>query len=150
MVISRLRWQQSSVFITTACSVVAAACDPDDFLQLLATDAMNCVNETLRPSAPISDAIRWVIANRYDMDMIRFYVGFCLYVCIVYFASDKVFIQEFYYYYYYYYCLYITAYTSQLHVITNIHSGLLNLCYVTVTPSEQCTLLSGQCGAEFF
>ena len=32
-----------------------------------------------------------------------FYVGFCLYVCIVYFACDKVFIKEFYYYYYYYY-----------------------------------------------
>ena len=31
-----------------------------------------------------------------------FYVGFYLYVCIVYFASDKVFIKEFYYYYYYY------------------------------------------------
>ena len=29
--------------------------------------------------------------------------GFCLYVCIVYFASDKVFNKEFYYYYYYYY-----------------------------------------------
>ena len=27
---------------------------------------------------------------------------FCLYVCIVYFASDKVFIKEFYYYYYYF------------------------------------------------
>ena len=26
--------------------------------------------------------------------------GFCLYVYIVYFASDKVFIKEFYYYYY--------------------------------------------------
>ena len=36
-----------------------------------------------------------------------FYVGFCLYVCIVYFASDNVFIKEFYYYYYYYYYYYL-------------------------------------------
>ena len=27
-------------------------------------------------------------------------MGFSLYACIVYFASDKVFIKEFYYYYY--------------------------------------------------
>ena len=39
--------------------------------------------------------------SSYNVLLFLFYVGFCLYVCIVYFASDKVFIKEFYYCYYY-------------------------------------------------
>ena len=50
--------------------------------------------------------------------LLCFMLGFCFYVCIVYFASDKVFIKEFYcccccccccsYYSYYYYSQWVT------------------------------------------